>query len=328
MQLHYNFLLASVILTFILGCRQSRITEPIDDSLPPAAPSGLRVYAARDGQIGIEWRPNSEYDLIGYNIYRSINKPNRFVLLNFTRNTFFIDDSLEYDTTYYYRISAIDKLKRESPKSDYVSATPKNLYPPLRPVKLNINARNWVNNTSINLYWSPSSDTDIKGYEIYRSKIPNFETDSLHYLDFTTKTFYFDKKGVQLLTDYYYKIKAVDKGGLKSLSTQEVNDAILNLPLLIFPSNNSSLRTLTEFRFKTVSRPARYKLVIQANEFYGTIKEIDFTSNLTDQEIKIDAAGLYLEQYKTYWWRVFTYTKSGTDPNSISELFSFTFIPR
>jgi hypothetical protein len=37
------------------------ITEPVANTIPPATPSNLIVYAAYDGQIGIEWLPNNEY---------------------------------------------------------------------------------------------------------------------------------------------------------------------------------------------------------------------------------------------------------------------------
>ncbi|MEK6552484.1 MAG: hypothetical protein AABZ54_03435, partial [Bacteroidota bacterium] len=155
----------------------------------------------------------------------------------------------------------------------------------------------------------------------------SFDADTLHYLDFTQLTSYSDTKNIILLTKYYYKIKAVDKGLLKSPSTLVISDVVLNSPTLIFPSNNSIINKLTEFRFKTVSLPATYKLVIQSNEVYGTVKEFNFTSELLDQEIKISASGIQLESSKTYTWRVFTYTSSEIDPNSFSGSFAFTYIP-
>lgn len=315
------------VLLILWSCVREKITEPVDDSALPVTPTDLRVNAAQDGAVGIEWRRNTELNLKGYNIYRSVNRADQFKFLDFTPNSYFVDDSLEYDSTYYYRISAVDRQNRQSAPTSYVSATPKNIYAPLKPYLVYINARNWSNSISIKLNWSPSEDTDTKGYEIYRSATPSFEADSAHYLDFTPQIFYYDTKNVSLLTKYYYRIKAVDKGGLKSSTTNEVSDLVLNSPLLVYPSNKSNVRSLSEFRFKAVSRPAKYKLVILSNEVYGTVKEIDFTSDKVDEEIKINVTGIFLEPYKTYTWRVYTYTASEIDPNSYSEYFSFDYFP-
>jgi len=131
-----------------------------------------------------------------------------------------------------------------------------------------------------------------------------------------------------MLTEYYYKIIAADKGGLKSPPSGEVNDMILNSPRLTFPLDNSILQTLTEFRFKAVSVPAKYKLIIQSNPVFGTLKEFNFSSDKRDEDIIVAVPGLSLEPYRTYTWRVFTYTKSETDPNSYSSSFTFTYSPK
>lgn len=62
---------ASVLIFFLVlsGCERDKITEPVDNTTPPATPSNLIVYAAYDGQIGIEWQRNNEQNLKGYFIY-------------------------------------------------------------------------------------------------------------------------------------------------------------------------------------------------------------------------------------------------------------------
>jgi hypothetical protein len=327
MRLQFKFIILSLLFVLFLSCNRETLIEPLDDGKPPAIPTDLKIFGSQDGEISIEWHKNSESNITGYKIYRSINKPNNFIFITQVNDNYFIDEHLEYDSTYYYKISAVNSFGLESPMTDFVYAKPINIYTPLSPTNVRINARNWSPVPAILLYWNPPSDTDIKGYYIYRSITESFDADTLHYLDFTQLTSYSDTKNIILLTKYYYKIKAVDKGLLKSRATSEISDVILNSPTLIFPSNNSIIRELTEFRFKTVSLPATYKLVIQSNDVYGTVKEFNFTSELLDQEIKINASGIQLESSKTYTWRVFTYTSSEIDPNSFSGNFTFTYIP-
>ncbi|TSA26363.1 MAG: hypothetical protein D4R68_07555 [Ignavibacteriales bacterium] len=301
--------------------------EPIDDGKPPAIPTDLQIFGAHDGEIGIDWHKNSESNITGYKIYRSINKPNNFIFITQINDNYFIDNHLEYDSTYYYKISVVNSFGHESPMTDFVYAKPINIYAPLSPSNVRINARNWSTVSTILLYWDPPLDTDIKGYYIYRSTTESLDADTLHYLDFTQLTSYFDTKNIIPLTKYYYRIKSVDKGFLKSPPTFVISDVVLNSPTLIFPSDNSIIKKLTEFRFKSVSLPATYKLVIQSNEVYGTVQEFNFTSELLDQELKVDVSNVQLESSKTYTWRVFTYTSSAIDPNSFSGSFTFTYIP-
>ena len=91
---------ASVWIFFLVlsGCERDKINEPV--AIPPATPNNLIVYAAYDGQIGIEWLPNNEQNLKGYFIYRAINKSDNFRHTAFTINNYFIDDSLFYDKYY------------------------------------------------------------------------------------------------------------------------------------------------------------------------------------------------------------------------------------
>ncbi len=134
-----------IALTFIIyqSCERSDITSPIDDGLPPATPVNLSIFRARDGEIGIEWLKNREPDINGYNIYRSIGDTINLIKIDSTQEDYHIDYYLEYDSTYYYRISAVDKFGNESLLTPPVSAKPENLYPPYTPFMIEINARNW-----------------------------------------------------------------------------------------------------------------------------------------------------------------------------------------
>ena len=319
------FLLTASVL--LMRCSREKIVGPENDFIAPLTPGNLRVFAAFDGQVGLEWGKNDEPDLKGYYIYRSINNEDHFERISLTETNYFTEKSLFYDSTYYYKISAVNRNDLESPLTSSVFARPVNIYTPLVPRRLEINARNWTDHLEIRLTWEPPTDTDIQGYRIYRSTSSGFTADSLHYLDFTPGISYSDTKQIKLLTNYHYKIIAVDKGGLTSDETSEVYDMALNSPRLVFPADKSVINSLREFRFVTVSDSARYKLVISSNELYGTIMEINFSSGKIDQEIGVSVTGLQLDQFRTYYWRIYAYTSSEVDPNSYSALSAFTYYP-
>jgi len=303
MLLNYKPIVFLFILLLLQSCDRSSVSEPVDDGLPPAQPSNLSVYYARDGEIGIEWRRNNEPDLMGYNIYRSIGETDEFALLDFTTNEYYIDSSLEYDLTYFYKISAVDIASRESNLSQIVSATPENYYAPLSPGSLIINARNWYDSLSIKLSWSPPVDNDLAGYEIYRGDSSGFAPAENNFIGFSSTLSFTDKSNLELLKSYFYKIISVDKGGLKSIPSLEISDMIFDSPVIISPANGTNINYNSEFRIKTVGAEARYKLVIQANELVGIIEEANISSNIVNGEIEINS------------------------PNSFTDLYNFTIYP-
>lgn len=330
MKLICKYFHAIIFLVLLASCDREEITNPGDDSIPPNIPIGLSVFGASDGEVGIEWIKNSESNVTGYKIFRSANNPNNFQHIGTTADNFHIDDSLDYDSTYYYSIKAVNRTGKESGFSEFVSAQPKNIYAPGPPVDVAATAKNSQDKIFIKLSWRKPYDTDIKGFEIYRSRTENFQADSATFLEFvppgTIPYFgsYTDTNDIELLTKYYYKIKSVDKGNLKSYSSYEVSDLVLDEPVLVSPVDKAVLNNLSGFKIITAGAEAQYKLVVQTNEIYGTVAEIEFESSSKHQEITIDTRNLILDANKTYYWRVFAYTNNNDEPNSYSGFFSFT----
>lgn len=79
--------------------------------------------------IVLNWSPSSDnYEVRRYNIYRTASAsakddPGAYTLVGSTGSTSFVDGSLSENTTYYYRITAVDAAGNESAKSAWVSAT-------------------------------------------------------------------------------------------------------------------------------------------------------------------------------------------------------------
>jgi len=85
----------------------------VADTISPKPVTGISIYALSTNSLKIEWYPNTEADLAGYNIYRSYVSNTGFVKLNESlisviTNPFWIDNTAEYGTNYYYRVEAVD----------------------------------------------------------------------------------------------------------------------------------------------------------------------------------------------------------------------------
>lgn len=85
----------------------------LDDSEPPSVPANLKATARGASIIELSWNRSTDNSGVkGYNIYRSTDG-STFTHIGFTGNTIFRDGagnpfSLQPDTTYHYRISAVD----------------------------------------------------------------------------------------------------------------------------------------------------------------------------------------------------------------------------
>ena len=316
--------LASAILLAIIFAGCERLTIPVEENnkVPPAVPSGLSVYYSSDGLIILRWNKNKDVDILGYNIYRRINKTS-FDFMEFTTNNYFYDDSLNYSDTYYYKISAVNTSHNESFTTDSVSARPINNYKPSQPRDLSINARNRQGILSVFLIWQPGYEYDIKQYNIYRGNAEDFEVSGSSYVGTSNTFFYEDKLNLQTGHTYFYKVTAVDKGELVSTPSESVNDIIYNVPELISPADNSILDYLPVFKIKTLPYPAIYKIVVQSNEYSNEIWSSTIQSDIINDTLNIDFYYYGIEYGAAYYWRVLTYSPNGSDANSISNLSSF-----
>jgi fibronectin type 3 domain-containing protein len=295
-----------------------------DPGIPPAVPTGLRVFYASDGEIVIEWRGNSEPDVKGYNIYRRTDSTES-VQVAYVKDDFFFDDSLSYDTTYYYKITAVNLWDRESDFSAEISAKPENRYNPLRPIGLRINARNWEGEVSVFLNWLKGEESDIEGYNIYRDIVPGFTPDNSNLIGFSPTANFSDTTSLNFYQNYFYKILAKDKGGLLSSPSDEVNDLILEIPEVIFPPDNATVEFFEEFIIEAIDIPATYRIGLQTNKFFGEIWSRTVSTSITNDTIKIIFDPPALQVNKVYYWRIATYSGNSSDPNSISKIFSVIF---
>ncbi|MFO7447753.1 MAG: hypothetical protein R6W90_15415 [Ignavibacteriaceae bacterium] len=314
-----------LLLALLAGsCERPTDSDIDNDNIPPEVPAGLRFYLATDGEIIIEWNRNSEPDIQGYNVYRKVNNSG-FENISFTSNYYYYDDSLNYEDEYFYMITAVDIFGQESRPTGSISTKPINRYQPYPPRYIEINARNWEGNKSIYLNWEPSTDTDVAGYNIYRSESETFTADSLTLTGFSETTSFNDISVQDFYKKFYYRVKAVDKGGLLSDETNRVTDEIYEIPEVIIPANSSTTEYFGNFKIMAADVPATYKIVVQTNKYFGEFWSRTINSSVVNDTLEIGFNPRYLES-REYFWRVITYSAS-SEPNSISPVYSFTIKP-
>ncbi len=132
---------------------------------------------AANKKVMIRWTPN-EKKIFAVNIYRSNDSTKAFircnktpVLVNKVKNSkgemnypeyFFTDDSLENNTTYYYKLKAIDYFGKESRFSDMIQASPDD--PTLPPAPFNVTASQ--KSGKVYMSWAIDSNKTLESLDI------------------------------------------------------------------------------------------------------------------------------------------------------------------
>jgi parallel beta-helix repeat protein len=98
-------------------------TATTPDKIKPAAPTGLKIIAATHNSITLTWDPNPDHDLVGYIVFRSLQENKNYISAHpdLIDKTQYIDSGLAENTTYYYKLRAIDDVNLESDFSEIVS---------------------------------------------------------------------------------------------------------------------------------------------------------------------------------------------------------------
>jgi parallel beta-helix repeat protein len=186
------------------------------DITAPDAPTSLKAEALDNYRIALNWSQNILPDVTGFFIYMNATGSGPggdFFIKDVLEDTDteFIVTGLEEQTEYHFKVVAFDEIPNNSTFSNVASTTTPDIIAPEQPVGFKI-----VDSTynSIKLTWIPNSDHDLIGYNIYRK-----DTDQGNFVKITDKPFTdieFNDTGLTGLTEYYYRITAVDDVGLES----------------------------------------------------------------------------------------------------------------
>jgi hypothetical protein len=91
------------------------------DEFPPAAPAGL-IATPSPASVELSWESNTEPDLAGYRVYRSIGGGAFEKVADVNEIPAYSDHAVERGKTYRYAVTAMDKSGNESARSAVVEA--------------------------------------------------------------------------------------------------------------------------------------------------------------------------------------------------------------
>lgn len=113
-------ILISISILFATGCGQQGAST--SSTSIEAAPSSLSISVSGSGKLTLSWEANTETNVAGYNVYRSLRLEG-FTKINSSviETTTYEDTGLTNLTTYYYKITATNATGSESSFSDIVS---------------------------------------------------------------------------------------------------------------------------------------------------------------------------------------------------------------
>ncbi|OVE73363.1 hypothetical protein BVX93_01915 [bacterium B13(2017)] len=183
----------------------SATTKPL-----PRIPNNIKVISNQARKITIHWDKNPEPDITHYIVYRSNKIKGPFKSITKTEETAFVDENagkgLKDNTSYYYKVTAVDADTLESQFTEGTQGTTKAL--PSIPKDIVIEYKE----NSLVLSWPPVAGDDIFGYIIYknRKKVEVIKTN-----------LFVDKK-VIVGKKYYYQISTLDNDQLESQKSEKV----------------------------------------------------------------------------------------------------------
>lgn len=181
----------------------------IDFDAPPA-PEALKGEVHFKA-IKLSWTPQLVDDLAGFNVYRHHHAGEGKTKLNaalLDRVTSNFDDAVTETGMYYYTVGAVDKAGNES-LSGEIMIDVHDIFPPAIPQ----NVRVVADSGQFTLKWDAVTDSDLKGYFIYRSLNDNDNSDNEFIIvnkEPTSETSYIDKLPKNVRNKFVYTVVAMD----------------------------------------------------------------------------------------------------------------------
>jgi len=166
-------------------------------------------------KIVVSWKPNSENDIDHYNVYRSSFSYGFLLVHAKVKGTKYVDLIGEDGVKKFYKVTAVDKDGLESFKQDLpVMGT--TLPKPEAPIIVSSN----VNQNVVVIKWHPGDDRAIS-YIVEKKEKQGF-LDSKEYRYKNIKTTSFIDRYVVPNIKYVYRVYALDKYGIVSKPSEEV----------------------------------------------------------------------------------------------------------
>lgn len=224
--------LATLIL-LVSGCSyKNKLNEPqkpkIDETLEVVDSSSVRSIADINS-IAFEWRKVDDPRVVGYHFYRANMQKDGTKLKHIDTignryTTHYVDEDLEPNTKYVYKISAATDGEVESKTTnDYVVST--------LPLMEGVSFIQAISNLprQIKIIWRPHSNERVNGYKVERSSPETSEWEVLTTIDGRLQAEYIDMD-LEDNVIYQYKITALTYDDLESMPSKIVQAQTKPLP--------------------------------------------------------------------------------------------------
>jgi parallel beta-helix repeat protein len=211
----------------VLSKRSNTITVVVD--YPPEIPRGLTAIPLPEGNtLELKWLINN-VDIINYSLWS--NHTGLWKELdNITHPmSTFIHNGLNNGQKYYYKIKAWDGINQSSKFSKIIYGIPGDIVPPAAPIELKAST---ISNSSIELTWESNNESDLAGYDLYRTASLELNFSKINIEPIINSSFL--DNGLTGNTTYYYKLLAYDEVPNYSLfSNIAFNTTYLTSPRVI-----------------------------------------------------------------------------------------------
>lgn len=243
----------------------------------PAPPEGVKTSAGMR-KVNLHWSPSKASYVDGYRVYRSRSRVGGFEPLSEQSAVSYSDDKVEPGVVYYYRVTALAREGNESNWSAEAEAIPEKTAT-LPPEGVSASPQEW----SADLSWTPSSETYLAGYNIYRE----IEGKTV-FLGKTTSPSYFEG-GLEPETNYTFAVASISVDGVESsrvpvkvttkiasrppleISVLNIKDIFSNTYKIYETEGIGSIRVTNNTR----DRISRIKLAFTIKEFMDFPSEIE-----------------------------------------------------
>jgi len=227
------------------GGISNRVVVPL--AVTPPAPAGVLVRVVPEG-VSITWTqsrlPQGSSQLTAKYAWRikrrlkeaeakaGASKPVVVAQLESgNQDSAFVDTGIEWEKQYEYWVTPVtlwqaasgEKGEVEGDDSSTVAVTARDIFPPAAPAGVQAVFSGSSQNLFIDLTWSPNTEADLAGYNVYRhteggqpQKINNALVKSPSFRD----------TAVSSGTKYFYAISAVDLRGNESKPSEETSETV------------------------------------------------------------------------------------------------------
>lgn len=182
---------------------------------PPAAIPELGASKNLPRQIALSWQPTIQKEFFAYRLYRADAIDSAYSLIYTGKETKYLDTISRDGETKYYKITVVDKDELESPLSQSFGVMGSTRKSPSAPAFTLAT----IKDNRVYLTWS-NPNGEAATYKVTKKWGPIIDRQSITYTDIRGLSF--EDKEIDLGVKYLYSIEAVDKDGLISKASDDV----------------------------------------------------------------------------------------------------------